>query len=310
MNQSKLIKCLFSLLLTSTTTIACANTVDGLRTDKDVLKFVSKLHNLFKIGKVPQISIISTDSLITKVDFKTVGKQLGIKTWEKADFNDDCRTDLLVTVMWNVNHTLTLFVLIDNGNDTYKIINLVKTSLYGYQMAKPTIIKQKQLLVYCSKDYVYNQSGRDKGICRLDTLIYKYGNFVEFNPKPDTNNISSIYLETGGCLGNCPAFSLAVSINGAATYNAIAFNPRKGIFKECIDAKRLSEIFKLANYLKINQLKDKYRVGWTDDQTIKLKIKFKNGCVKNITDYGARGTFGLYYLYDLLFKLRLSETWR
>jgi hypothetical protein len=62
--------------------------------------------------------------------------------------------------------------------------------------------------------------------------------------------------------------------------------------------------------LKLTSLKDEYSVNWTDDQTSTLEIKFNNGQIKRISDYGMIGTFGLEHIYDQLFALRKTQKWK
>jgi hypothetical protein len=62
--------------------------------------------------------------------------------------------------------------------------------------------------------------------------------------------------------------------------------------------------------MNLKSLQDNYRVPWTDDQTSWLKIKFNDGSVKEIQDYGLRGSFGLRLLYNIFFDLRSSENWK
>jgi hypothetical protein len=168
------------------------------------------------------------------------------------------------------------------------------------------------MLLFYSKIFRIN---RDQGKVtvdldpRTDTLIFRYGDFVEYNPKPDQYQISYFAVETRGCYGECPIYTLRVSADGKATYQADEFNPVKGNFKGTVSIDKLNEIKSLINYIKIKQLRNNYNVAWTDDATAILKVGFKNGTVKEITDYGMIGTHGLSQLYNLIYKLRTSEKW-
>jgi hypothetical protein len=51
-------------------------------------------------------------------------------------------------------------------------------------------------------------------------------------------------------------------------------------------------------------------VGWTDDQTAWLRIRFSDGTVKEIKDYGLKGTFGLRLIYSIFFDLRSNQDWK
>ena len=63
-------------------------------------------------------------------------------------------------------------------------------------------------------------------------------------------------------------------------------------------------------YKEFSDLKDKYEVNWSDDQTSTLIITYDGGKTKKIIDYGLVGTFGLNRIHDLIFKLRDNQDWR
>jgi hypothetical protein len=72
----------------------------------------------------------------------------------------------------------------------------------------------------------------------------------------------------------------------------------------------LTEILGLINYIDPVKLKDEYKVSWTDDQTAWLRVRFSDGTVKEIKDYGLKGSFGLRLLYNKFFELRSSQVWK
>ena len=74
--------------------------------------------------------------------------------------------------------------------------------------------------------------------------------------------------------------------------------------------RELTEIIDLISYLDVASLNNNYSVSWTDDQTVFLRVKFADGTVKTITDYGLRGTFGLRHLYNKFFALRTNQDWK
>lgn len=91
---------------------------------------------------------------------------------------------------------------------------------------------------------------------------------------------------------------------------AIEYNKRSGHFTTTIDDAHYRQLTAMINYVKLRSLKNKYAVRWTDDQTVSLEIKYNNGLVKKIEDYGAIGTFGLECLYNQLFALRNTQDWK
>lgn len=302
---------LLLLFFFSFTVAASANAIDSLKTDNDVLQFVLKVDTNFAYKGSSKISIVPTDTLLKLLTCNDVARRWGVKNWQKVDFNQDGKTDLLVMVKWG--SAFYLYAVIDKGTDFFKILGLSEG--HGQddcQMAKPVMINKQQMLLFYSKRYRVSKGKREWIYDlkpRTDTLIFRYGDFVEYNPKPDQYQISYFAVETRGCYGECPIYTLRVSADGKATYQADEFNPVKGNFKGSVSVDKLNEIKSLVNYIKIKKLQDNYRVPWTDDATAILKVGFKNGTVKEITDYGMIGTRGLSQLYYLISELRTSEKW-
>ena len=144
----------------------------------------------------------------------------------------------------------------------------------------------------------------------IDSLIYKFDYFIEYNPIINNINFDELVFKAVGCYGSCPIFDITLKADRRATFIAIAYNDKTGTFKSKIDKATFLQILETINYLNIQSLKEGYRVGWSDDRTVTLEIKYNNGQVKKITDYGASGTWGLQNLYNQLYTLRNSQKWR
>ena len=54
-------------------------------------------------------------------------------------------------------------------------------------------------------------------ISKVDTLVIKFGDFIEFNKTPARHNIEKIEYTTGTCLGYCPIFDLIINQDGMAS---------------------------------------------------------------------------------------------
>jgi hypothetical protein len=311
MHQPKLAKLLLFSLLLLLTHIASANAIDDLKNDGDVKRFmVVWLKKTYKI-KEKDIAILPADSLFVNSGCYEEARKMDCKTWEKADFNNDGKTDLLVNVAGN-GFNRNLMAVIDNGNNSFKLLNVVRKN-YGLlpdlPLAKPILINGVQVLLYHACSGRHFSANKKSSPEKTDTLIFKFGNFVEYNPKSATVAITNIHVETTMCFGKCPVFKLDIAADGAATYSAEKFNPETGFFKGTIEREKLTQIISLINYIDIKNLNTNYDVNWTDDQTIKLSVQFADGSSKQITDYGMQGTYGLRYLYQIFFGLRSGQTW-
>ena len=163
----------------------------------------------------------------------------------------------------------------------------------------------------------YNWMTKEKQTLQQKDLIFKFGDFIEFNKSPKTYKIEKIEYTTGMCFGTCPAFSIEINKDRKGTFKAEYYNTKtknskevNGTFKTDINEKSYSEIIGLLNYIDFPNLKDDYSVSWTDDQTCNLTITYNNGQKKKIKDYGLIGTYGLDRLYQLFFELRFNQNWK
>lgn len=96
--------------------------------------------------------------------------------------------------------------------------------------------------------------------------------------------------------------------NRTLTYHAINYNNEIGEFHGKLSKKEFKEMNTLLNYCRVAKLSSNYSVGWTDDQTATLEIRFGQQ-KKVIVDYGLIGTFGLNKLYAKFFAWRRSINW-
>lgn len=150
-------------------------------------------------------------------------------------------------------------------------------------------------------------------------LIFKFNDFIEYNPLPKEYTIEKIEYGTEGCFGQCPIFSMEINKDGTFVFTAKEYNYTKpwqkgelleGVYSATIKKESLSELTELLNYIDFSNLKDNYNVTWTDDQTAVLKVTYNNGKVKTITDYGLQGTYGMRRLHKMFFSLRTNQNWQ
>jgi hypothetical protein len=195
-----------------------------------------------------------------------------------------------------------VYVIMDKGNGKFETLTLSYNIFEKCELAKSIGLDNGKAVLYFQR--------QSKLKSRLDTLVNKYGNFVEYNSMPASYKIDSISFRTGYCYGSCPVFSIATDKNGNAIYEAGSYNPKMGTFNAVIDPTIVSELIGLINYIDVLKLKDDYKVSWTDDQTAWLRIRFSDGTVKEIKDYGLKGSFGLRLIYNKFFDLRSTQTWK
>lgn len=290
------------------TALKAANAIDSLKTDEQVQSFMRKLDKRFTENNFVPLRILPDSELQKRLDCNSIARQWNLKSWEKADFNQDGRTDMLVTTYW---YNFDVWAVMDQGQNRFKLIPVSGNAFENCELAKPVIInRQAMLLFYAIKVKPGKTPRENTRYGQTDTLIYKYGGFVEYTARPANYKVKSVTLQTSPCFGSCPVFSMSIDAGGEASYHNEGPGPDKGLFKGKIAPERLDEILALVDYIHLRQLKDNYRVPWTDDQTVKLTVQFKDGSTKEITDYGLQGTFGLAQLYALITALRDSQAWQ
>jgi hypothetical protein len=233
------------------------------------------------------------------------------QSFYKADFDKNGFTDLLAIGDY---YDFTIFIVMNYKNDSITINRLTRRSFQ--ECAFPKITNDTIIKYYQMSRQNWPQPKSSKTLQSIE-LIYKYGDFIDFNPKPKIYSIEKIEYQTTMCFGSCPKFYLSIDKNKRATYKAEAYNRAtrnsqdiNGVFNTDLNETDYEEIVGLLNYIDFPNLNDNYSVSWTDDQTSTLTITYDNGQVKQIRDYGLIGTYGLDRLYQLLFELRFNQDWK
>ena len=286
-----------------------ANTIDSLKTDNDVLGFLCKVDTSFVSRGHVNIKIMPTDTLLKLFNCNGLAAKWNIKNWEKIDFNSDKLTDLLVTIKWFDDYLV--FAVVDEGNNHFNPIRLSLRSFEGCHFAKPVKLNKQQILLYYEvrDEPVSKQFYKFIGKPQIDTLIFKFGNFIEYKAKPRSDGIKSIKIEFSAN-DMCDYFTLEILANGQATYTTNCYNPKPGKFSGVISAAKMQRIKSLISYIDLKKLQDDYLVYWFDSGTVKLDVVFSDGIIKSINDYGGIGTYGLSHLYNLLSDAAKSENWK
>ena len=272
--------------------------IDRINSKQEVEKLISSLNNRFE-------------------EFTLIADSLNIQPFSKLDFDKNGLTDLLAIGTFPLqiiagdsiikDYEFHNLVVMDYGKDSFQIINLTRGYSRGFVV--PKIINDSIITL--------NQKA----------LIFKFGDFIEFNPHPKTYQIEKIEYQTTPCFGTCPVFLIEINKDKTGLFKASKYNSEtkiypfeipgraapkeiKGVFRTVVREDSYSNIIELLNYIDFPNLKDNYSVDWTDDQSCTLTITYNNGQKKKITDYGLLGTYGLDRLYQLFFELRFNQKWK
>ena len=264
------------------------NSIDELQTAHDVNLFLQKAFPKYGSALLDENAVVTAD--------------YGKNKFYKLDLDGNGLTDLLVD-----GDGLIAVLNTDGENYTYHNLEIGTSDAYGHTVVNITRQADQTLLVlrgFNLESKVTLAKETEKNI------VFKFGEFIEYNPEPDKFRIQKIAFETTGCFGTCPVLEMSIDERRRATYQAIQFNERKGKFNGMIDLAAFDKLVDTINYLGLRMLKNDYAVGHTDDQTATLTITFDNGKVRKISDYGMEGTFGLANLYNQLLNLRSTQKWR
>lgn len=274
------------------------NRIDSLTSAKEVEEFIQNDHN--KINNYLNVE----DKINYDWYCQVIADSLNLKqNWGKADFDNNGRTDLLVTGHTSEGNK-TIYIL-DKG-DHFESKNISKGKLYeqcSFSSVKDNKIEYHSVKILNRQRYLSNLI--------KENLIYKYDGFIEENTTPKRHNILDIQFETSGSHWNNYVLKMEIVSNRDITWvtknDAIL---RAGVYTSNLSKEKFKEIVDLLNYIDFENLVDEYEVGYSDAATTRLKVTYDNLKVKNISDNGGMGTRGLRKLYDILIDLKLNQQWK
>jgi hypothetical protein len=290
----------FFLLLFFFPSFLFANKIDELVTNEDVEAFLQGQNKGFQNFYVAQLKELYPDS-----SYLRLADSLGVKAWQKKDFNKDGVSDLLVYGLLGIHHYL--LAVIDEGKK-YSFCYLNR-GLSGnpFLPVIKDINGMPAILLHNSCVFCKVQT---KKITGTDTLVYRFGNFIEINRDEHIYSIEKIQFSTKKCFEDCPIFELEIKADKGIAYSARENNPQNGNFTTVMDTISYISLVGLLNYIDFPSLQNSYWADWTDDQTGDLIITYDHGKTKSIHDRGLAGSYGLFELYNQLFELRKSQKWK
>lgn len=295
------------LLLFCACKIGKANRIDNLQNEAAVEQFIISVDKDIRqnLERWP-IKVLNKQELLEAT--KPAGASLGhgLETWTKVDLNDDGQTDLIVYTRY-----YGLLVVMDTGKGDYKAIRI--KSFPGM----PTVVAKKigGRTILLTK---HSDCGEDDALIKAsgrkttDTLIYKFGQFVELNDAPANYDIDSVTIFTGLCaLGLCPSYKLVATANGQGRYVAGTKIPNQGVFTGQLTPSKTKQLMGLINYIGVKDMQGRYQPGCIlDGGGWQLIVTFKDGSQKKISDFNRGGTFGLEAVYALMDDIAKTQAWK
>lgn len=309
--------------------------IDSLRTDADIEKYIGKKDTLYKIFKLKNIQSINSKHL-KKYDSlnKILANKINVKySYVKADFDNNGYTDLLAIGDNDTNDSnkpsnldipftkdFNAIVLMNFSSKKTKLYDLDKDLFYPIVPKVEYINSQPFITVYKQKTGSFIGRLNKKILLKgkeetKSKLTFKYGGFIEYNPKENSYNIEKIEFYMSPCMGNCPLYNFEINNDRTAKFTEEFINfsiswEKVNFLSSTISENEFNELINILNYIDFVKLSDKYSVNWSDDQGAILKVTYNNGKIKTIEDYGLLGTYGLQRVYEMLIKLKSTQKWK
>lgn len=151
---------------------------------------------------------------------------------------------------------------------------------------------------------------------KKDTLIFKYGDFINYAQNSYNNSIEKLifvgnyFMEQSGISMSEVTFQADGTVllkNTINNFGNNTFHIENSVGK--IDKKELEELFNLITYNGIETYENKYDSFTTHASTATLKIQYDGQEHKEIIDVGMRGTATLSRIYQKIIELSQKIKW-
>ncbi len=305
------------LLILTISQFAFGNRIDSLSGDKEVEKFVKEVNKVLSSFEFDDINKAYHDSTVL-----IRAKQLNVENFIICDLTNDRYQDLLVYGKLHGKFQ-PIVIAFEPKTGKYRYFLFRRNPFRSLYLASIQTVDSTNILMI-SEYFIgrYNDipvmEMPDGTIKRLEDnrsdwkdfkLIYKFDNFIEYNPNPDFYPIESVTFKTSGCYGPCEIFK--VKLNQFDTIAYFKISDHKGKEIKTINKKlewyEFQEISNILNYIDFTNFEPYYTMNWTDDQSISTEIVYQDEekiKSKRTSDYAKLGTYGLMLIYKKIYEIR------
>ena len=204
-----------------------------------------------------------------------------------GDFDNNGYKDLFIVGRDKYDFKFS-YALMSFGKDSIKIFNF-----HEDVDLVPKVIRennQDRLVVKRNSRFHYSN----------DTLIYKYGGFVNYNDNPKKYKIEKISFNGYDIRGK---YDIIIDQNLNANFKLTkTLNSYKANRK--LTLKEYNELIELLNYTDFPSLKEDYFERSSSHIMCDLTINYNNNKIKHIFDHGMENHFSLKALYSKLEDLK------
>jgi hypothetical protein len=141
---------------------------------------------------------------------------------------------------------------LDSGENRFAVKRLTRKIFETCTFPLLKILGNDDVILY------YSFPDMNMNSIKTDTLIYKFGDFVNYHSSGANYRIQKIEFSTDACMRQCPQFKITIDSNRIARYDAINYNTKYGAFKGSIKAVDYEQLTQLLCYLDFPGLKDNY----------------------------------------------------
>ncbi|TGE14063.1 hypothetical protein [Hymenobacter elongatus] len=282
--------------------------IDAAKTDAQVQNLVRSVDKYYANFTVKS-SLRFEDKRVEKQYRKA-----GVKAWEKADFDGNGHTDLLITGTHYDQESKVICLL--NMGESLVLEPFDRQFYQACPIARISYDGKQPLVSYTDfeKPFLSIDSLQGK---KVFSLIYKYGGFIEYNKNSvQVPALDSMMYESSFAYHEVMESKLTMDAAGKASYNSCEWPVLDEAKKQCekltgtIGAQSFSDIVGLIYYIDPVHLKPKYRVNVNHVPYATLRFSYAGNRKVEISDRGETGTFGLMRLYALLGQLRKTQQWQ
>ena len=236
------------------------------------------------------------------------------KSWQTADINGDGKKDLIVSgrvenLIAN-SWTKYSFLVFLSNEDRFSVIELLP-EFKNYYPAYFNLINEKDKtlieLTRVAPDYKHEYVIKKDTLNLIDSFFYEKP-LAAISPLIDT-----ISFFTSSNWAGLPQIFFTVATNGYAFYNKTTGWLKGDEVKAHaqIDSRQLTSFVELLNRIDVQGLKPSYTLHDVFDAgTSHLLIKFRDGTLKRIDDYGHQGNFALLSIYKWIYHFIQNLHWQ
>ena len=283
--------------------------IDSISQPEEVEKLVRSIDKNYSSFRIDEKLIFEDEFCFRLADLSKV------KPIAKADFDKNGYTDMLV--MGILNERPAILSLMGSASEKISLHLITRPFRSNCSFAQVIYEDGHTLIEFKYFDGYYARVSYKEAVKSVK-LIFKYGDFIEYNPSPKKYDITKIeFTNDGGPWITSSRYSIEINPSIRAHFisksadnerhpSAYGYTKVPGVSPDSLFA----TISELLNYSDFPNLKDRYEIKATDHATGRLTIYYNEDKVKTISDYGLQGTYSLQRVYQIINSMRGSLVWK